>query len=71
MWKWQAPVSSKLPKKGARGWRTATVGVVPNPFVCGALLTALILIQSSEDILPNLSGAGTNKLQTVINNFHH
>lgn len=32
MWKWQAPVAFKLLKKGARGWSTATVGVVSNPF---------------------------------------
>lgn len=58
MWKWQAPVAYKLPKEGARDGRAAAVGAVPNPFVWGVVLTALIPIQSSVGSLPNLSGAG-------------
>lgn len=55
---WQAPVAYKLPKQGARGGRAAVVGAVPNLFVWGVLLTALIPIQSSESSLPNLARTG-------------
>lgn len=66
----QGPVAYKLPKDGARSGRAAAVGAVPNPFVCGVLLTALIPIQSPLSSLLNLFGAGflpsTNKLREIM-----